>query len=246
MRLLLILFIFTNLLQAEFSQKQIIKMEKEENFELIDLNQNITKQHIDEQKAVFDSSTLKPKKELSVSRDKVLDYGVVFSFNEKFHYFLNNHKVNAKDFSLAFTQKTLHNLRLNFLNSTANGIYQSQKTLQNFSPENAKLVNVAPFLRHEKDKNKLYAQFMDYLIVINLNEFYIELTNYFITQSTSAHANINFKLVSSSKGLIKSKNIRLKLALKDQNTRQNLQSILNEMPQMLAEVIKKETKDLKP
>ncbi|MPB43011.1 hypothetical protein AAH31_007045, partial [Campylobacter jejuni] len=73
MRLFLILFIFTNLLQAEFSQKQIIKMEKEESFELIDLNQDTTKQHIDEQKAVFDSSPLKPKKELQVSRDKVLD-----------------------------------------------------------------------------------------------------------------------------------------------------------------------------
>ncbi|EPB3789257.1 hypothetical protein ACRGNJ_001442 [Campylobacter upsaliensis] len=246
MRLFLILFIFANLLQAEFSQKQIIKMEKEESFELIDLNQDTTKQHIDEQKAVFDSSTLKPKKELQVSRDKVLDYGIVFSFNEKFHYFLNNRKVNARDFSHTFTQKTLRNLKLNFLNSTANGIYQSQKTLQDFSPKNAKLVNVAPFLKQEKDKNKLYTQFMDYLIVINLNEFYIELTNYFITQSVSAHANINFKLISSSKGLIKSKNIHLKLALKDHNTRENLQAILNEMPQMLAEVVKKETKGLKP
>lgn len=246
MRLFLVLFMIVNFLQAEFSQKQIIKMQEQDNFELIDLNQEVKKEHIDQQKAVFDSSTLKPKEKSSVSKDRTLDYGIVFSFNEKFHYFLNRYKVSAKDFSHYFTQKTLRNLELNFLNATANGIYQSQKVLRDFSPQNAKLVNVAPFLKHEKNKDKIYAQFMDYLIVINLNEFYINLTNYFIAQSTSAHANINLKIVSSSKGLIKSKNIHLKLALNNnQDAKKNLEEVLNEMPQMLAEVIQKETRNLK-
>lgn len=244
MRFFLFLFLLLIHLYGDFSKKNIIRIEKNSDiFDLIELNS--TSSSLDSQKALFDSSTLKEK--AKITKDEKLDFAIVFSFRENFGYADEKIKEEAKIFSQIFAQNTLKSLKLNFINATANGIYQSQKTLQNFSPKDAQLVNIASFLKKEKDKNKIYADFVDYLIVINLNDFYIQNTQFFFTQSTNAKAQINFKLISSTKGLIKAKNIALRFALaKDKSAEQNYQKVLDEMPQMLTKVIAKESRSLKP
>lgn len=247
MRVFLFFLLFLGVIWAnDFSQKKIIKIdESQDNFELIKLNQTVNNTPPDSQKALFDSSTLKEKK-AKITQDKKLDFAIVFSFRENFGYVNENFKKQAGFFSSIFSQNTLKSLKLNFINSAANGAYQSQKTLQNFSPKDAKLVNISSFLKKEEDRDKIYADFVDYIIVINLNDFYIETTNFIFTQNISAHAMINFKLIASTKGLIKSKNISLKLTLdKDKNLEENYHKVLNEMPKMLADVISDETKSLK-
>lgn len=94
----------------------------------------------------------------------------------------------------------IQSLKLNWVNSAANGIYQSPKTLSYFSPKDAKLINVSPFLTQEKDKAKMYAKFTDYVVVVNLQDFYVNITNYFITTSKEGVANVNFKIISTSNG----------------------------------------------
>ncbi|HEF3528237.1 TPA: hypothetical protein R9119_000905, partial [Campylobacter jejuni] len=56
----------------------------------------------------------------------------------------------------------------------------------------------------------------------------------------------NFKIISTSNGkILAAKNAKLNLILKDQDTKQNYQDIVNQMPKMLASVIDNEIKKLK-
>ncbi|HEH5120401.1 TPA: hypothetical protein SG801_001225 [Campylobacter coli] len=230
----------SNLFANNFSQKKIIKLEQQENFEIIDLQQNVMQQNLDQQKGIFDSSSLASKKE-SIRKDQDIDFAIVMSFRQNFGYFLDGFRVGAKEFSTLFSKNLVDDLKLNFVNSAANGVYQDSRTLARFSPKDAKLLNVAPFLKKEKDKSQIYAKFTDYLVVINLDDFYVNITNYFVTITKNAVANINFKVVSTSNGkILISKNVKLNFALHAQDPRINYQELVNQMPNMLAEVINKE------
>ncbi|MEE6586231.1 hypothetical protein VWO06_09395, partial [Campylobacter coli] len=46
--------LFRSLFANNFSQKKIIKLEQQESFEIIDLQQNVEKQNLDQQKGIFD------------------------------------------------------------------------------------------------------------------------------------------------------------------------------------------------
>ncbi|EHU6989756.1 hypothetical protein KZJ82_001266, partial [Campylobacter jejuni] len=165
---------------------------------------------------------------------------------KNFGYFLDGFRVSDKEFSILFAKNLIQSLRLDWVNSAANGIYQSPKTLSYFSPKDAKLINVSPFLTQEKDKAKMYAKFTDYVVVVNLQDFYVNITNYFITTSKEGVASVNFKIISTSNGkILAAKNAKLNLILKDQDTKQNYQDIVNQMPKMLASVIDNEIKKLK-
>ncbi|HEB9339821.1 TPA: hypothetical protein RZK43_001218 [Campylobacter coli] len=230
----------SSLFANNFSQKKIIKLEQQENFEIIDLQQNVMQQNLDQQKGIFDSSSLASKKE-SIHKDQDIDFAIVMSFRQNFGYFLDGFRVSAKEFSTLFSKNLVDDLKLNFVNSAANGVYQDSRTLTRFSPKDSKLLNVSSFLKKEKDKSKIYAKFTDYLVVVNLDDFYVNITNYFVTITKNAVANINFKVVSTSNGkILTSKNVRLNFALHAEEPRINYQELVNQMPNMLAEVINKE------
>ncbi|EAK4846922.1 hypothetical protein C3G49_06410 [Campylobacter coli] len=230
----------SSLFANNFSQKKIIKLEQQENFEIIDLQQNVMQQNLDQQKGIFDSSSLASKKE-SIRKDQDIDFAIVMSFRQNFGYFLDGFRVNAKEFSTLFSKNLVDDLKLNFVNSAANGVYQDSRTLTRFSPKDSKLLNVSSFLKKEKDKSKIYAKFTDYLVVVNLDDFYVNITNYFVAITKNAVANINFKVVSTSNGkILTSKNVRLNFALHAEDPRINYQELVNQMPNMLAEVINKE------
>lgn len=230
----------SSLFANNFSQKKIIKLEQQENFEIIDLQQNVMQQNLDQQKGIFDSSSLVSKKE-SIRKDQDIDFAIVMSFRQNFGYFLDGFRVNAKEFSTLFSKNLVDDLKLNFINSAANGVYHDSRTLTRFSPKDSKLLNVSLFLKKEKDKSKIYAKFTDYLVVVNLDDFYVNITNYFVTITKNAVANINFKVVSTSNGkILTSKNVRLNFALHAEDPRINYQELVNQMPNMLAEVINKE------
>ncbi|EAH8344530.1 hypothetical protein EU791_04635 [Campylobacter coli] len=230
----------SSLFANNFSQKKIIKLEQQENFEIIDLQQNVMQQNLDQQKGIFDSSSLASKKE-SIRKDQDIDFAIVMSFRQNFGYFLDGFRVGAKEFSTLFSKNLVDDLKLNFVNSSANGVYQDSRTLTRFSPRDSKLLNVSAFLKKEKDKSKIYAKFTDYLVVVNLDDFYVNITNYFVTITKNAVANINFKVVSTSNGkILTSKNVRLNFALHAEDPRINYQELVNQMPNMLAEVINKE------
>ncbi|MBZ7931952.1 hypothetical protein H2268_06715 [Campylobacter sp. RM12910] len=247
MKLLFILFISlflnSNLFASNLSQKKIIKLKSsEDNFELIDLGQNVINSNLDDQKAVFDSSSLIEKKPILV-KDKDKDFAIVLSFRKNFGYLSDGVSVDAKEFSTLFSKRLINDLKLNFANSIANNLYQNSKILSRFSPKDAKMINVSPFLMHEK--NKIYTKSIDYLIVINLDDFYVITTNYFITLTKDAVAKINFKIISLDNGkILKAKNVKLNFALDVKNLSKNYQNVIDEMPKMLSEVIDKEVKTL--
>lgn len=238
------LFLNPYLLGSDFSQKKIIKMKGEsDHFELIDLNQKLLNPKLDEQKSLFDSSILLKKESNIKSKNK--NFAIALTFRENFAYFLENFKVDAKNFSRSFSKNFINNLKLNLANRTANNLYQNSKTLL-LSSKDAKLVNISAFLKEEKDKSKIYTDFITYLAIINLQDFYINSTNYFITKTQEGVAKINFKLLSTSNGkILVAKNIKLKLALKGKNTKENYQDIIKQMPKMLAQAIDKEIYKLK-
>ncbi|MBZ7938047.1 hypothetical protein [Campylobacter molothri] len=247
MKLLFVLFISlflnSNLFASNLSQKKIIKLKpSEDNFELIDLGQNVINSNLDDQKAVFDSSSLIEKKPILV-KDKDKDFAIVLSFRKNFGYLSDGVSVDAKEFSTLFSKRLINDLKLNFANSIANNLYQNSKILSRFSPKDAKMINVSPFLMHEK--NKIYTKSIDYLIVINLDDFYVITTNYFITLTKDAVAKINFKIISLDNGkILKAKNVKLNFALNVKNLSKNYQNVIDEMPKMLSEVIDKEVKTL--
>ncbi|MFB1646555.1 hypothetical protein [Campylobacter molothri] len=247
MKLLFVLFIslFLNssLFASNLSQKKIIKLKpSEDNFELIDLGQNVINSNLDDQKAVFDSSSLIEKKPILV-KDKDKDFAIVLSFRKNFGYLSDGVSVDAKEFSTLFSKRLINDLKLNFANSIANNLYQNSKILSRFSPKDAKMIHVSPFLMHEK--NKIYTKSIDYLIVINLDDFYVITTNYFITLTKDAVAKINFKIISLDNGkILKAKNVKLNFALDVKNLSKNYQNVIDEMPKMLSEVIDKEVNTL--
>ena len=106
MKLLFVLFISlflnSNLFASNLSQKKIIKLKpSEDNFELIDLGQNVINSNLDDQKAVFDSSSLIEKKPILV-KDKDKDFAIVLSFRKNFGYLSDGVSVDAKSFQLYF------------------------------------------------------------------------------------------------------------------------------------------------
>ncbi|MGI7234241.1 hypothetical protein ACNGBC_08810, partial [Campylobacter jejuni] len=89
-------------------------------------------------------------------------------------------------------------------------------------------------------------KFTDYVVVVNLQDFYVNITNYFIITSKEGVANVNFKIISTSNGkILVAKNAKLNLTLKNQDAKQNYQDIINQMPKMLADVIKNQIFHLK-
>ncbi|TKX31131.1 hypothetical protein [Campylobacter estrildidarum] len=235
------IFLSSNLFSNDFAQKKIVKIQQnEDDFKLIDLQQNVINSNLDEQEALFDSSTLIEKKP-SIIKDKDKDFAIVLSFRQNFGYFSDGIKVDAKDFSTEFSKKLINDLSLNFTNSAANGLYQSSDVLLKFSPKDSKFVNVAPFLKQELDKNKIYSKFIDYLIIVNLDDFYVITTNYFIAVTKNAIAKVNFKIISLDKGrVIVAKNARLSLALDAKDSKKNYQNVSEQMPKMLSKIINKE------
>ncbi len=183
------------------------------------------------------------KKE-SIRKDNDVDFAIAMSFRQNFGYALDGFNISAKEFSTLFAKNLVDNLRLNFVNSAANGVYQDLRTLARFSPKDSKLLNVSPFLKKKRIKVKL-CQITDYLVVVNLDDFYVNITNYFVAITKNAVANINFKVVSTSNGkILTSKNVRLNFALHAEDPRVNYQELVNQMPNMLAEVINKELEKL--
>lgn len=143
----------SSLFANNFSQKKIIKLEQQESFEIIDLQQNVEKQNLDQQKGIFDSSSLMSKKE-SIRKDNDVDFAIAMSFRQNFGYALDGFNISAKEISTLFAKNLVDNLRLNFVNSAANGVYQDLRTLARFSPKDSKLLNVSPFLKKKKTKVK--------------------------------------------------------------------------------------------
>ncbi|WP_323053681.1 MULTISPECIES: hypothetical protein [unclassified Campylobacter] len=228
----------------DFSQKKILKIQKNNDiFELIDLNQEETSKNLNQQKAIFDSSNVKDKK-LSLNTDEDIDFALFVSYKPNFAYVLDSFKVVAKDFSALFTQNFINTVKLHFANAAANAIYQNQKTLNAFSTKNSHILDVAPFLKKEKNKNQIYAKFLEYLLVITLNDFYIELTNFFIGSSQDAYALLNYKIISLSSGkIVSAKNVKLRLKLdKEKNAQENYKEVVSQMPLLLSKLIQKEVK----
>ncbi|HBK1682863.1 TPA: hypothetical protein LGB35_000285, partial [Campylobacter coli] len=99
MKIFLILFMSillnSSLFANNFSQKKIIKLEQQESFEIIDLQQNVEKQNLDQQKGIFDSSSLMSKKE-SIRKDNDVDFAIAMSFRQNFGYALDGFNISAK------------------------------------------------------------------------------------------------------------------------------------------------------
>ena len=245
MKIFLVLFLafFLNAQANDFSQKKIIKIEQnEDEFKIIDLGQGIHNQKLDEQKALFDSSTLK-----NSNKDKQVDFGILIGFRENFGYALDNFHIRAKDFSEQFSQRLIKDLKLRLINAATNKIYQAERML-NFSYPNKKfkLVELSKFLRQEKNKDKINTQFTDFLIAISLDDFYINITDFFFTSLKNAYAKINVKIISTSTNkIVLAKNINLRLRLDSENPKDNYENLLSQMPTMLAEVVNKEGAKLK-
>lgn len=239
--LFLMLFFLNVLLSNDFSQKKILSIKANEDpFEIIDLKQN-NPINLDKQEALFNSSNINKEKQNN-PKDVKTDFAILVGFKPHFGLALNQIYIKADQFSSLFMKNFFLNSQLHFINSKANEIYQNKKYLDLFSIDNKfHILNISNFLNYEKDKNKIYSQITDFLIVINLNEFYINTTNFFITKTKSANALINFKIIDVITGkIISSKKIKLKLSLDSYNEEQSYKLILDQMPKMLAEIIDKE------
>ena len=244
--ILLSFLLLQNASANDFSKKKIIKIGKNDDvFRLIDLNQEIQNENLSKQKAIFDSSILKEKP--SPKKDQDIDFALFVSYKANFAYAFENFKVLAQDFSLLFAQNFVHSTKLNFINADANRIYQNQKTFNAFSPKDSRILDASRFLKKEKNKNQIYAKFIDYLLVINLNDFYIELTNFLTASNKNAYVLLNYKIISTSTGkIISAKNVKLKLTLSKQaNSQKNYKEITEQMPLLLNKVLEKELKKLK-
>ncbi|MBM0637721.1 hypothetical protein LNU06_07135 [Campylobacter sp. VicNov18] len=242
-RLLLLMSLALNALASNFGQKKILTIKPHaDEFKIIDLKQKVLSPSLDQQKALFDSSTLIEKKTI---KDKNIDFAIVLTFKETFGYFLEDFRISAKEFSKEFSRNFIHYFKFNLANRSANNLYQDSKALY-FSPKDAKLVNVSAFLKKEEDKSKTYIKFIDYLMVVNLEEFYVNITHYGFVKTYQGMAKINVKLLSTKDAkILMAKNIKMKLALKSIHAQQNYQNILQQMPKMLNQAIEKEFSKLK-
>ncbi|MCH5335879.1 MAG: hypothetical protein J1D99_00525 [Campylobacter sp.] len=236
--LFLSLFLMQSAFANDFSKKKIIKIESEDEFNIIDLDQKVKSPKLDEQKAVFDSSTLR-----TFNKDSEVDFGILVGFRENFGYSLDKLNIKAKDFSNEFTQRFIKDLKLRLISAGANRMYQAERILNFSNPKkNFKLVDISKFLRQDKTPT----QFTDYVVAVSLDEFYVETTDLLFMKLKNAYAIINIKFISTSTNkIISSKNVDLRVRLDYENSRQNYQSVISQMPTMLAEVINKEGKKLK-
>lgn len=242
MKLFLLLFLSFFFAQhavaSNFSQKKIIKIDQgEDQFKMIDLGQKVRSQKLDEQKALFDSSTLR-----TAGKDRQVDFGILIGFRENFGYVLDGVNIKARDFSSKFSQEFIKDLSLKLISSSANKMYQMEKTFNFFNPNgNFKLVDVSRFLKQESDTS-----FTDFIIMVSLDEFYVSITDFFFVVLKNAYAKINVKIIQANTGKIaNAKNIDLRLRLDSRNPTQNYENLLSQMPQMLAEVVNEEGAKLK-
>lgn len=242
-RLFLFASLSFNALASNFDQKKILTIKPHaDEFKIIDLKQKVFIPSLDQQKALFDSSSLIEKKPI---KDKNIDFAMVLTFREAFGYFLEGFRVDAKEFSKEFSRNFIHGFKFSLANRSTNNLYQDSKALY-FSSKDAKLVNVSAFLKKEKNKAQAYTQFIDYLVVVNLEEFYVNITNYGFAKTHQGVAKINIKLLSIKDGkILIRKNIKLKLALKSPHAKENYENILKQMPKMLNQAIEKEFSRIK-
>ncbi|EHE6658919.1 hypothetical protein J0P47_001207, partial [Campylobacter jejuni] len=109
--LFLSLVLSSNLLANNFSQKKVIKIEKSaDSFEVIDLNQNVANPNLNQQKALFDSSTLIEKKS-QITKDEDIDFAIVLTSRKNFGYFLDGFRVSDKEFSTLFAKNLIQSLK---------------------------------------------------------------------------------------------------------------------------------------
>ncbi|KAA6231346.1 hypothetical protein FMM56_04085 [Campylobacter sp. LR264d] len=240
----LLIFAQEIILSNNFSQKKVIKIDKsKDRLNIIELNQNMPTQKLDEQKGLLDTSSIREeeaRKSARAKKDKNIDFGILIGVSSTFGYRLNELDIRPAILSKLFAKKIINSLRLYKANTQANGLYQTQKTLNSLQPSGYfSIVDVSPYLKQEKNKNKMYSKFTDYLIIIYLKDFYVLDTNYIFMQTLNAHALVNFKIVSLTTGkVLVAKNLELKLALDSTlSSRENLESIAAYMPASIAQVI---------
>ncbi len=232
-------FLAQNIFANNFSQKKIIKIDQNEDaFNIIDLDQKIKPQKLDEQEALFDSSTLRTAK-----KDARVDFGILVGFRENFGYALKDFRVEAKEFSSEFTKRFIKNLNLNLISALQNRAYQFERTLNSLNThKNFKLVELSKFLKQDKS----YTQFTDFLIVVSLEDFYISTWDFYLTKFQNAYAKVNIAIISASTNkIVSAKNVELRLRLDSKNSEENYQNLLLEMPTMLAQLVDEEGKYLK-
>lgn len=241
MRFILFFLIIFYSYASEFSNKKIVKLSpSEDNFELIDLNQEEKSKELDKQKAIFNSSNLKKKNVKKNIVDKDKDFAILTAYDYKrFGFVLNKFKISQKEFSANIlkniTLNLLKNKNIIFLNSQANGLYQNQNSV-NFlsSSKKYKLFNVSKYLPYEKDETKIYDKNTDYIIFITLNDFFINITNYVAFKTKTAHALIEYKIINmKTKKEDFTKQIYIKLDLKNQDEKQNYTYCVNEISKIV-------------
>jgi len=240
----LLVFLCLENLQADgFVPKKIIKIKKhEDEFNLIDLNQKLQNLSSNEQKALLDSSEFKKEKHY---KDTDFNFAILMSFKRNFAYIFDDYFLSAEDFSKEFAKNLIPALDFKLINAKANDLYQTQQMLDKFT-QKSNLIKLDIFLRKEEDKSKIYSSIVDYFLVVDLEDFYINTMKFFTKESVYAYAKINFKFISLSTGkILSAKNARLKLKLESETSMQNCLYVSSQMPLMLADALKKEAFRLK-
>ena len=233
MRYFLLFLLVFSCFGNDFSNKKILKIKpNEDEFKIINLNQSVKFQDINNQKAVFNNQSPN-KKTIKTIKENDKDFAILASYDYKtFGFVTRNLKISQEIFAKDIIKNSIFNLLSNkkyhFLNSQANGLYQNQKVL-NFldSNKNYKIINIAKFMRYEKDKNKIYSKNTDYLIFIALDDFYVS--------NNIANAYIKYKILDIKTKKVKIfKSLHIKFTLKAKNDKENYVLCTNEIAKALS------------
>lgn len=240
--LILSLFLIQNLLANDFSQKKIIKISpREDNFNIINLDQKFKTQNLDKQKALFDSSTLIEKK--AKPNDKNFNFAILIGHKEFFGFAMNDFSTRVDEFSKSFSKNLIQALKkkINLVNRTTNNLYQKQANLDFFHKE-LKLVNISSFL----DQSQTQQKNIDYVIVVGLDDFVTRGWIFFNIENQEAYAEFSLYIFDiQNKKFIDSKNISISLDLKKLSPQEAADFSLEQIPSMLAKAIENRIKRLK-
>lgn len=211
LKIIFLLFLINFLHANEHAHKNIIKLEKEEDFKLINLHQQ---GNLSNNEQSFDSSTLLKKTPLK-SNDTKEDFALLVVLGNDLSFKINDFKVLkrefAKDIFDALFKKIYAKKSLSLLNPAQNIVYETPRLYADFNKGiKREIFGISGLLSDESGFKR-----PDYVLFLALDHFeIIDKKTFFIYNQKIAHFKIPFKILNiKTKKLINSKILSLDFAL---------------------------------
>ncbi|WP_348518417.1 hypothetical protein [Campylobacter sp. CCS1377] len=207
---------FQNVYANDFTQKKLIKIYRE-NYEIIELKDQINDEL---NKQIWDTKFENNQEFIVWLRGK--KFVILTTFTPYYGFVLKDFKKSAYHFSKDLVESVITQL--------------DAKKHKDF--QYSLLYDARWFMKNQKQSIKNFIKQADYIIVINLDDFYIEITNYMLFDIKTVKTKLNYSIIDAKNQKIKqNRNLGIDFKIGESSQEKDYQKTLELLSKTISEEI---------